>query len=321
MIYKNCFEIQRAQTGDVAVVARDLREIFERILIQRTKRPAFESFVRPSGKFLASLARHLLMLSPRSNGVNAASRKQSEFARTKRADPKAATAVIHRHLGKSRRRQSRKHRGRSKGHKCALDVPYPVRPSVLNFKRQEHSAGPKHAPNFSKSAILLLVRPQMMKHKNRNRRGKCFIRKRQRCRIRLNRGRFRAIRSRSELSGERVVILQTRHSPRETRQFFRCRAHACADFQYMLAQLRTLHNPRQELPARQPAPEACSTKPCFVCIHSSRLPMRSFRIRIRRGSTTMMAPFVNASRTSSLFNATVSNANSTRGLPELRRNR
>jgi hypothetical protein len=92
---------------------------------------------------------------------------------------------------------------------------YSVQPSVLNLKREEHSAWPKRTPNFRKGSILLLAASQVMEHENRNRRRKTPVRERQRCRIALNHGCIRAVHPRTELGGKRVIILKTRHASSE----------------------------------------------------------------------------------------------------------
>ena len=99
-----------------------------------------------------------------------------------------------------------------------------MHPSILNLKREEHSAGLKYSLNFCKCAILLLARSQVMEHKNRNRRRKSPFRERQRCRIALNHGPIRAIHSRTELRRKDVIVLKTRHARRKARQLFRPRS-------------------------------------------------------------------------------------------------
>jgi len=43
-------------------------------------------------------------------------------------------------------------------------MPHSMQPPILNLKRKEYSAWSKHPPNFGKSAVLQLVRTQVMKH-------------------------------------------------------------------------------------------------------------------------------------------------------------
>src|SRR5207302_7941010 len=65
--------------------------------------------------------------------------------------------LSHSHLTPPRGFQSCKRcRGRH-GHKRAPDVPQAVQPAILNLKREEHSARPKHSPGFRKSAVLQLI--------------------------------------------------------------------------------------------------------------------------------------------------------------------
>jgi hypothetical protein len=116
------------------------------------------------------------MLCRRPNRVNAKREKCSVFSLADRADSKAAAPEIESCLGKSSARQSRYRRSRRNRHKCALDMTYSVQPQVLNFKREEHSVGSKHTPNFRKCVILKFARAQMMKHENRYRRRKSLIR-------------------------------------------------------------------------------------------------------------------------------------------------
>jgi hypothetical protein len=109
-----------------------------------------------------------MMLCPRPRFVNAARlgapEKQSRFSRAERTDSKATTTEIDSHLRKSRRRQSRERRRRRHRHKRASHVPHSVHPPILNLKRKEYSAWAKYPPNFRKSAVLQLVRTQVMKH-------------------------------------------------------------------------------------------------------------------------------------------------------------
>src|SRR5437660_12399779 len=92
------------------------------------------------------------------------------LARAERADSKSPTAEIHGHLGEASCRQPRERRCWDQWYKRALDVPHPMEPPILNLKRDEHAARPEHAQNFRKRAVLQLIRTQMMKHQNRNRR-------------------------------------------------------------------------------------------------------------------------------------------------------
>src|SRR6267378_3372689 len=98
---------------------------------------------------------------------------------------------------------------------------YAVQPPILNLKGEEHAARPKHAPGFRKSAILQCVRTQVMKHQDRNRRGKSPIRKRQGRRIALNHCCIRAIQMRAQLCRKRVVVLETGHASSEAPQLLR----------------------------------------------------------------------------------------------------
>src|SRR5260370_6331088 len=72
MVDENRLEIQNAQPRDVAILAGDPGEIFQRIIIERPERPSFEPFGGASGKFLWRRAPHLMMLCPHSNCVNPA---------------------------------------------------------------------------------------------------------------------------------------------------------------------------------------------------------------------------------------------------------
>src|SRR5258708_9923257 len=85
MIDENRFEIQNAQPRDVAILARDSGEIFQRILIERPERPSFEPFGGAGGKFLDSRAPHRLMLCPRPRCVNAPCDGSSQAPRSRSA--------------------------------------------------------------------------------------------------------------------------------------------------------------------------------------------------------------------------------------------
>src|SRR6202165_3890011 len=193
--------------------------------------------------------------------------KPSHFARAERTDSKASAPEIHGHLGKSRGRQSRNRRSWRHRHKRAPEVPHPVQPSILNLKREEHAAWPEHPPNFRESMILQLVRTQMMKHENRNRRRKCAVRKRQRRSISLDHRHTRAADAGTELRRNRVVVLKTGHPSSEVPQLLRCRSGPRAQLEHVLAKLRALENPRQKLPPRHVPPKRRPTKPCFESIH------------------------------------------------------
>src|SRR5256714_8595743 len=71
MVDEHRLEIQYAQPRDVAILARDLGEIFQRIVIERPERPSFEPFGGPRGKFVANRSPHRMMLCRRSHCVNA----------------------------------------------------------------------------------------------------------------------------------------------------------------------------------------------------------------------------------------------------------
>src|SRR5260370_39677297 len=72
MVDENRLEIQDAQSRDVAIFAGNLREIFQRIVVERSERPSFKPLGGAVGKFPAGRAPHALMLCRRSHGVNAA---------------------------------------------------------------------------------------------------------------------------------------------------------------------------------------------------------------------------------------------------------
>jgi hypothetical protein len=81
-----------------------------------------------------------------------------------------------------------------------------VQPPILNLKGKKNSARPQHPPYFRKSAILQLVRTQMMKHENGNRRSKRVIRKRQSCRIALKYAGICSAYASTESRGKFVVV-------------------------------------------------------------------------------------------------------------------
>src|SRR5260370_15393457 len=193
--------------------------------------------------------------------------KQSHFSRAQRPDSKATTTEIDSHLRKSRLPQSRKRRRRRHGHKRAAYVPHSVHPPILNLKRKEYSAWPKHPPNFCKGAILRLAGTQVMKHENRNRRRKCPVRKRQRRSIPLNDRYACATNARTQLRRKLVVVLETGHACRPHPQFLRRRTQPRTQLQHVLAKLRAFENPRQKLPPRHIPPERRPTKPRFESIH------------------------------------------------------
>src|SRR6266576_3044045 len=267
MVDENRLEIQDAQPSDVAVLAGDPGEIFQRIVIERPERPSFESVGRAWRKFLVGRAPHFMMLCRHSNRVNAAHAEFLAFSRAQRPDSKAATTEIDGHLRKSSGRQSRERRRRRHRHKRAPGVPHSVQPPVQNLKGKEYSTWPKHPPNFRKSAILQLVRRQMMKHENRNRRRKCAVRKRQRRSVPLDHCHTRGRRAGTELGRKRVVVLETSHACRPRPQLLRRRTQPRTQLQHVLAKLRAFENPRQKLPPRYIPPERRSAKPCFESIH------------------------------------------------------
>lgn len=68
---------------------------------------------------------------------------------------------------------------------------------------------------------------------------KCFLRKRQRRCIPLQNIAVCALDSLEKPGGERVAVLDARHSPGVFSQFFRGRARPCANFKNAFAQIRT----------------------------------------------------------------------------------
>jgi len=147
-----------------------------------------------------------------------------EIALAKRSNSKAASPEISRHPRKACRFQPRGHRRRVYRHERAPNVSNPVQPPILNLKREENTAKPKHATNFRKYMILQFVRTQMMKHQNGDSRRKRVVRKRQ-CRgIPLDRSRIRAADAPTQLGCESVIVFETGHLSRAAPQFVRRRA-------------------------------------------------------------------------------------------------
>jgi hypothetical protein len=62
MVNENRLEIQDSDTRDVAIFAREFREVFERSVIERTERPPPEPFGGSWRKFIASRTPHATML-------------------------------------------------------------------------------------------------------------------------------------------------------------------------------------------------------------------------------------------------------------------
>ena len=85
MVDENRAEIENAQPRDVAILTRDLGEIFQRIVIEWPERPSFEPFGRAGGKFIAVRAPHLMMLCPHPRSVNAARLGSSHVSRERSA--------------------------------------------------------------------------------------------------------------------------------------------------------------------------------------------------------------------------------------------
>ncbi len=85
MVDENRLEIQNAHPRDVAILARDLGEIFQRIVIERPERPSFEPLGGAGGKFAAARAPHPMMLCPRSRCVNAAGVLSPHISRARTA--------------------------------------------------------------------------------------------------------------------------------------------------------------------------------------------------------------------------------------------
>src|ERR1700674_808240 len=85
MVDENRSEIQNADPRDVAIVARKFDEIFQRISIDRLKRPPFESLVGPGRKLLVRRTPHAKMLCPRARCVNAARVEGAQVSRARSA--------------------------------------------------------------------------------------------------------------------------------------------------------------------------------------------------------------------------------------------
>src|SRR6267154_5101387 len=73
--------------------------------------------------------------------------------------------------------------------------------------------------------------------------------------------------TRPQLCRKCVVVFETGHASSEAPQLLCRRAWPGAQLQHVLAQLRALQNPGQDLPARHPLPQPRSAEPCFVAIH------------------------------------------------------
>ena len=99
MVDEHRLEIQYAQPRDVAILARDLGEVFQRIVIERPERPSFEPFGGPRGKFVANRWPHRMMLCRRSRSRQRAARgKHSDSSRAERPDSKTSAPEIDSHL-------------------------------------------------------------------------------------------------------------------------------------------------------------------------------------------------------------------------------
>jgi hypothetical protein len=70
MIDENGSEIQDADSRDIAVVARKIGEIFQRVVIEHSERPSLEPTVGPGRKSLLDRSPHATMLCPRPGCVN-----------------------------------------------------------------------------------------------------------------------------------------------------------------------------------------------------------------------------------------------------------
>ena len=173
--------------------------------------------------------------------------------------------------------QSRGEGCRLDGHECAVGVDYAVEPSIRDFKSKEAAAWLQDAVNFREGAILERARTQMMQHEDGDGRGEGAVGERQSCRVALHNASAVSVALRKSC-GECMVVFETGYARIAPSQLSRGGAWACANFQKVIAHVRSAQHKRQDLIARYPSPKRGRAEPvlegvhrCTVCGLSERL--------------------------------------------------
>ena len=200
--------------------------------------------------------------------------------------------MIQADAGESGSVQSRNEGSRLDGYKRAICVDHAVEPSIRDFKSKEAAARLQDAVNFREGAILERARTQMMQHEDGDGRGEGAVGEGQCCRVALHdAGAFTDLLRKP--CGECMVVFETGYARNAPSQFGCGGARPRANFEKVIAQVRSAQHKRQELIARYPAPQRCRAEPIFEGVQFS-APFAAYRRdwdALKRAPTTLVARF------------------------------